>query len=43
MLKDRRFIIVLCIILFVLLVFLMFIERQSPEGGAELLRSLLGR
>ena len=39
--QSRKFIIALCIILFVILVVLMACELRDPEAGSEMVRGLL--
>ena len=43
MVKKDTAVIVACVVLFVLLVALMFFERQNPDGGVKFVASLLGR
>ena len=43
MFYNRKVIIGICVVLFVLLIALMISERLDPEAGSELIRSLLGR
>ena len=43
MFKSRRFIILLCALLCVVLAALIYCERRNPEAGSELMRRLLAR
>lgn len=43
MLRNRNVILALCVVLVILLGVLLVCERKNPEGGSELVRSLLNR
>lgn len=43
MLNNKKLVIALCVVLFVVLVALVLVERRYPEAGSELMRGMLSR